>query len=139
MRIESIQTGRLAFAFFSISKHCPFRTHRHDGARTQIQYDAQGRITEIRTFSNGTVVYTASYKYNDHGDISRQIVTSDPLLPPRNHQTETWTMAYTYTYDAHGNWTKCVESAVSKKNGKDVLTPKKATYRALVYAAPAEK
>ena len=99
------------------------------------QYDAQGRITEIRQQISSLEQLT-KFSYNDHGDITEETRSSkgqmgtasatDPGIPFPEQPTEH--IRYQYLYDMFGNWTEQTTTTTAGSFKTSATTTRILTY-----------
>lgn len=92
-------------------------------------YDQQGNRVESDYYfvsSSSSQVGREDYAYDERGNIAE-------LTLRDNQNSILGREAYTYEYDAQGNWTRMVTSSVVESRGKLVRQPKEVTYRNITY------
>lgn len=91
-------------------------------------YDRQGNRVESNYYlvSSSQQVGHEEYAYDDKGNISELTLRDE-------HNSIIGRESYTYDYDAQGNWTRMVTTALVNEGGKMVRQPKEVTYRTITY------
>ncbi len=85
--------------------------------------DANGNITELKTFLNNKLSYHKTLKYNDRGDVIEYRnfdKDEDKKLTESSHKAS-------YIYDDKGNWIECKKESF-QKNNKPVILKREIVY-----------
>lgn len=89
-------------------------------------YDAKGNRIATSYFSDGMPMYKWEFTNDDKGNVVRMT----------KHSRDGYalvTEAYTYEFDATGNWTKRFTFKEKKKSAEPELEPREVTYRTITY------
>ena len=95
--------------------------------KTVYTYDAKGNMIEEALYkADGSLFSKDVFTYDTKGNkIETTEYKADGSLPSK--------YAYTYTYDAKGNWIKKTESKWVTKFGKSYFEPSEVVYRTITY------
>ncbi len=94
----------------------------------EYQYNAEGKIIELKTFFDGELFSTVTNTYegskmmawskSEYGETNKEFLLNENNLVVEE-KTENSTMTHSYEFDEQGNWTEKVTSATNA-NGKPI-------------------